>query len=103
MSILQLSTGSDVRTANIGARANLARSSVFDRLGAVVPFQKPGVGSSVTEIKRSPVAFPTVPPSSKVLLNRVVDRTLASNVTEDARLGREPLKRSVSLYLFITF
>lgn len=91
------STSPDVRTANLGTRPYVSRPSVFDRLGAEVPFPNVAAvkGSSTTSASVSATS------AGKTALARVVDRTIASNAAEEARLRRDfaqsgPLKRSVS-------
>ncbi|VDM33453.1 unnamed protein product [Hydatigera taeniaeformis] len=84
------SASPDVRTANLGTRSCVSRLSVFDRLGAEVPISSPT--SSATS-------------SGKTTIARVVDRTIASNAAEDARLRRDPartgsLKRSANESIF---
>eukprot|EP00108_Taenia_solium_P001506 TsM_000724600 transcript=TsM_000724600 gene=TsM_000724600 len=95
------STSPDVRTANLGTRPYVARPSVFDRLGAEVPFP------NVTGVKGSSVASTSFSATSagKTALARVVDRTIASNAAEETRLRRDlaqssPLKRSASESIF---
>ena len=101
VAFLYSSASPDVRTATLTVRPSTARFSVFDRLGAIVPQQRATMGSGISGVKRSPAALPTPAPSGKVLLNRVVDRALASNAAEEAQ-RRGSLKRSVSYQMIIT-
>ncbi|KAL5112882.1 hypothetical protein TcWFU_009136 [Taenia crassiceps] len=94
------STSPDVRTANLGTRPYVARPSVFDRLGAEVPF--PNV-AAVKGLSAASTSF-SATSAGKTALARTVDRTIASNVAE-ARLRRDfaqsgPLKRSASESIF---